>query len=64
MSRDDPGKAGLLPNYEISWKELFQQLVKFVLGQGISVETSNYSQRAVIKAKGFILGQVSVLSYL
>jgi hypothetical protein len=58
MSRDDPGKAGLLPNYEISWKELFQQLVKFVLGHSLSVETSNNSQRAVIKSKGCILGQV------
>jgi ankyrin repeat protein len=57
MSSDDPGKAGLKPDYEISWEELFQQLVKFVLGRDISVKTS--SQRAVIKCKGCILGQVS-----
>jgi ankyrin repeat protein len=57
MSSDDPSKAGLEPNYEISWEDLFQQLVKFVLGKDIPVETS--SQRAVIKSKGCILGQVS-----
>ncbi|KAH9211013.1 heterokaryon incompatibility protein-domain-containing protein [Leptodontidium sp. 2 PMI_412] len=57
MSSDDPGKAGLQPDYNISWEELFQQLVKFVLGKDVSVETS--SQRAVIKIKGCILGLVS-----
>ena len=39
MSSDNPDEAGLLPNYEVSWKNLFQQLVKFVLGKDISVET-------------------------
>ena len=62
MSRDDPGKAGLRPDYEVSWKELFQQLVEFVLSKGVSVETSNYSQMAVIRSKGCILGQVSSVS--
>ncbi|KAF4625123.1 hypothetical protein G7Y89_g13046 [Cudoniella acicularis] len=59
MSSDDPGEAGLRPDYEVSWKELFQKLVKFVLGKDLSVETSDYSQRAVIKSKGCMLGQVS-----
>jgi hypothetical protein len=59
MSSDDPGKVGLRPDYEVSWKELFQKLVKFVLGKDISVETSECTQRAVIKSKGYILGQVS-----
>jgi hypothetical protein len=60
MSSDDPEKAGLQPDYQISWEELFQQVVKFVLGKDISVNTS--SQRAVIKCKGSILGQVSSVS--
>jgi len=59
MSSDDPYEAGLGPDYEVSWKELFQKLVKFVLGKDISVETSDRTQTAVIKSKGFILGQVS-----
>ena len=62
MSSDDPGKAGLRPNYEVPWKNLFQQLVEFVLGKDVSVETSDDSQRAVIKSKGCILGQVSSVS--
>ncbi|KAF4624060.1 hypothetical protein G7Y89_g14116 [Cudoniella acicularis] len=57
MSSDDPSKAGLQPNYKISWEELFQKLVEFVLGKDVFVETSG--QRAVIKSKGCILGQVS-----
>ena len=57
MSSDDPDKAGLQPDYKISWEELFQQLVKFFLGKVVSMETS--SQRAVIKIKGCILGQVT-----
>ena len=57
MSSDDPEKAGLQPDYKISWEELFQQLVKFVLGKDISVKT--YRQGPVIKCKGCILGQVS-----
>jgi hypothetical protein len=56
MSSDDPSKANLQPNYQISWESLFQQLVKFVLGKDISVNTSG--QRSVIKTKGYILGRV------
>jgi len=56
MSSDEPSKAGLQPDYKISWEGLFQQLVKFVLGKDALVETS--TQRAVIKSKGCILGQV------
>ncbi|KAM3084679.1 hypothetical protein ACMFMG_003140 [Clarireedia jacksonii] len=57
MSSDDPENTGLLPDYQISWEKLFQELVKFVLGNDISVKTS--SQRAMIQCKGCILGQVS-----
>ncbi|KAK6605133.1 ankyrin repeat-containing protein [Botrytis cinerea] len=60
MSSDDPENAGLQPDYETSWEEIFQQLVKFVLGKDISVRTS--SQKVVIKCKGCILGQVSSVS--
>ncbi|PQE14256.1 hypothetical protein CJF31_00006829 [Rutstroemia sp. NJR-2017a BVV2] len=60
MSSDDPGAADLLPDYEISWEKLFKKLVKFILGKDVSVETG-HSQRAVIKSKGCILGQVSTV---
>jgi hypothetical protein len=64
ISSDDPSKAGLRPDYEVSWKELFQKLVEFVLGKYVFVEIPNDSddsQRAVIKSKGCVLGQVSLV---
>ena len=62
MSSDDPSEAGLRPNYRVSWKELFQQLIKFILDKVISVEIPgdfDNNQRAVIKSKGCVLSQVS-----
>ncbi|KAF4635257.1 hypothetical protein G7Y89_g2840 [Cudoniella acicularis] len=60
MSSDDPSPASLQPDYTKPWEELFEQLIKFVLGKDIFVETS--SQRAIIKSKGCILGQVSSIT--
>ncbi|KAF7886341.1 hypothetical protein EAF00_010444 [Botryotinia globosa] len=57
MCSDDPEKAGLQPNYEISWEDIFQQVVQFILGKYVSVKTS--SERVVIQCKGVILGRVS-----
>ncbi|PMD15991.1 HET-domain-containing protein, partial [Hyaloscypha hepaticicola] len=59
MSSDDPGKASLRPNYQIPWEELFKDLVKFVLGNDISMETWGNEEKALINGKGCILGQVS-----
>jgi hypothetical protein len=57
MSLIDPSKATLQPDYTISWEQLFEKLVKYVLGEDTFVEAS--SQRPMIKSKGCILGQVS-----
>ncbi len=57
MSLDDPSKATLLPDYTISWGNLFEKLVKYILGEDTLVESS--SQTPKIKSKGCILGQVS-----
>jgi hypothetical protein len=59
MSSDDPGAAGLSPDYTVPWEELFQQLVKLLLCKQVSVKTWGDKERAVIKGKGCILGQVS-----
>ena len=61
MSSEGPSAAGLSPNYQVSWKELLQRLVGFLLCKEISVETWNEKEIAVIKTKGFILGQVSLV---
>ena len=61
MSSDNLEGADLRPDYEISWKELFQKFIKFVLGKAVSVEISDRAQRAAIKSKGCALGQVSLV---
>ncbi|KAF2176770.1 hypothetical protein K469DRAFT_645244 [Zopfia rhizophila CBS 207.26] len=59
MSSDDTSAAGLYPDYNIPWEELFQRLVKFVLCKEVSVETWSEREMAIIKSKGCILGRVS-----
>ena len=61
MSSEGPSAAGLSPNYQVSWKELLQRLVRFILYKEVSVETWNEREIAVIKTKGFIFGQVSLV---
>ena len=58
MSSDEPSTAGLPPDYAVPWEELFKRLVKFLLYKQVSVETWGDEERAVIKSKGCILGQV------
>ncbi|KAK4164711.1 hypothetical protein QBC43DRAFT_317354 [Cladorrhinum sp. PSN259] len=62
MSSDDRSEieaAGLLPDYEISWEKLLKQLVRFILGEQVSVYTWSNQRIAVMKGKGYILGKVS-----
>ncbi|KAK6596135.1 ankyrin repeat-containing protein [Botrytis cinerea] len=56
MSSDKPEKGGLQANYETSWDKIFPRLVKFILGNDLSVKT--LSQTARIKCKGTIIGMV------
>ena len=39
MSSDNPSSAGLLPNYEMPWEELFKDLIKFLHYKEVCVET-------------------------
>lgn len=59
MCSDDPSVAGLTSDYNISWEDLFQQLIKFILCNQISVETLVDREMAIIESKGRILGWVS-----
>jgi hypothetical protein len=61
MSSDNPSAAGLLPNYKVPWKILLQQLVEFLLCKEVYIETWDEKEIAVIKSKGCILGQVSLV---
>ena len=58
MSSDDPSTAGLLPDYEVPWENLFKDLIKFLLYQQVYVKTWADKERAVIRSKGCVLGQV------
>jgi hypothetical protein len=59
MSSDNPTKAGLVPNYEISWDNLLAQTVKFILGENVLIKTWTHLQAAVISAKGYVIGSVT-----
>ncbi|RYP60841.1 hypothetical protein DL770_009919 [Monosporascus sp. CRB-9-2] len=59
MSSDDPSTAGLSPNYESSWKEVFRKLIKFSTSDQMSVDAWDDKEVAVIMGKGCILGKVS-----
>ncbi|KAH8730409.1 heterokaryon incompatibility protein-domain-containing protein, partial [Phaeosphaeriaceae sp. PMI808] len=59
MCQDDLSKAGLEPNYTLKWGELMQRLVKFLLGDNVSINTWDNKETAVLKGKGCILGRVS-----
>ena len=59
MSSDNLSAAGLSPDYRVSWKELLQRLVKFLLGKQVYVKTWNDREMAIIHSRGCVLGQVS-----
>ncbi|RKK26885.1 hypothetical protein BFJ67_g16416 [Fusarium oxysporum f. sp. cepae] len=59
MSSDDPSIAGLSANYDISWGQLFRQLVNFFFSERVSVDTWDDKEIAVISGKGCVLGEVS-----
>ncbi|KAK5996951.1 Heterokaryon incompatibility 6-like protein [Cladobotryum mycophilum] len=59
MSSDNHSAGGLSADYEVSWKTLFRQVVKFILGEQVSVMTWNDEEVTVIKSKGCVLGKVS-----
>ncbi|CAH0040078.1 unnamed protein product [Clonostachys rhizophaga] len=62
MSSDDFSvldDAGLSPNYQMPWKEVFRNLVKFATSDQMSVKVWDGKQVAVMKGKGCFLGKVS-----
>lgn len=61
MSSNDPSITGLSANYEISWGQLFQQLVNFFFSERVSVDTWDDKEMALIRGKGYVLGEVSLV---
>ncbi|KAL8366272.1 hypothetical protein RB595_004849 [Gaeumannomyces hyphopodioides] len=58
MSSDDPA-AKIEANYNAPWKDLFRELINFSLSDQMSVSTWEQKEVAVIKAKGYVLSEVS-----
>jgi hypothetical protein len=58
LCSDSIKAAGLDPNYSLPWECLMRRLVKFLLGDLVSVTTWNDVEVVVIKSKGCITGQV------
>ncbi|KAK1254127.1 hypothetical protein MKX08_008122 [Trichoderma sp. CBMAI-0020] len=54
--------SGLLLNYNMLWRDLFRQLVHFLVGEQALVETWDDQQVAVIKHTGCVLGKVVSVS--
>jgi hypothetical protein len=59
MCSDNLKGAGLEPDYKLGWDVLMHRLVKFILGDQVSVDTWVTKEMAFIKSKGCILGEVS-----
>ena len=59
MSTDAYNVAELLPDYKLPWKVVFYRLIKFLLGEHVSVETQDDMELATIKSNGYVIGRVS-----
>ncbi|KAH0431144.1 hypothetical protein CcaCcLH18_07322 [Colletotrichum camelliae] len=57
MSTNKP--TGLVPNYQMSWKDLFPHLVKSILPEYSSVATIDAHETALIKIRGCVIGTVN-----
>ncbi|KAM3522160.1 hypothetical protein MY4038_008745 [Beauveria bassiana] len=60
MSKDAP--TALLPDYTITWKDCFCQLICHLIGEQASIRTWEDREIAMIKSKVHVLGKVSSLS--
>jgi Ankyrin repeats (3 copies) len=59
MCSDDLKEAGLEPNYDLEWSKVMCRIVKFFLGDQVSVDTWEHKEMVFIKSKGRILGKIS-----
>lgn len=59
MSSDDSRAAGLLPDYDLPWKELMRRLIGLILPQAASVENFEEQEMVIVKNSGYVIGRVS-----
>ncbi|KAI0380264.1 heterokaryon incompatibility protein-domain-containing protein [Hypomontagnella monticulosa] len=61
MSSDGLASHGLQPDYNTSWDDLFGRVIQFILGQQVFVKTWPNNELALVRAKGYVLGAVSLV---
>ncbi|KAK1242545.1 hypothetical protein MKX08_005357 [Trichoderma sp. CBMAI-0020] len=61
MSSDNYSPRDLSPNYDVQWETLFQQVIKLILCESLSISTWPDKEVAIIKSNCCTLGQVSSL---
>ncbi|RDW66848.1 hypothetical protein BP5796_09597 [Coleophoma crateriformis] len=59
MSSEDLSKTGLLPDYEVSWGNLFQRLARYLICGNVSIHSWENREIVVIRNKGCIIGKIS-----
>ncbi|KAK0668514.1 heterokaryon incompatibility protein-domain-containing protein [Cercophora samala] len=61
MCSDDPGAAGLLPDYSIAWPVLIQQLARSILKLAHPVVIDAWDNRdsVMIKGRSYVLGEIA-----
>lgn len=58
LSSDAHKAPGLLPNYQVSWEQLFQRLIWFFLDEHVKVKTWPGREIASIQSSGWVLGLI------
>jgi hypothetical protein len=62
MSSDDPIAAGLSPDYTVPWDTLLERLIRYLLGQQVSIATWIDVEMAVIQSYGYVIGKVTAVA--
>ncbi|KAF2627493.1 hypothetical protein BU25DRAFT_421506 [Macroventuria anomochaeta] len=64
MESDDFSTAGILPDYSLPWNELLQRLVKFLLGEQTSIQTSDDREMVIINSTVLFLGHITTVDVI
>jgi len=62
MSSDNPGAAGLSPDYRSSWPDLIRRFVSLILSDHIITHSWDDNDTVILRGKGRVLGVVQSVS--
>ncbi|OOF96412.1 hypothetical protein ASPCADRAFT_404946 [Aspergillus carbonarius ITEM 5010] len=63
LCADDPNTPCLRPNYNLPWNVVVEQVVAYIFGGQCTVTALSDTQTAVIKGKGWVLGQINSVKW-